>query len=530
MLYTGTDWKVFTHLNSRPDAPIIVDVFTSMNNEATVQFTEPMSTGGYPITSYTATSSPGGFSATVSDLGNITVAGLTNFETYTFTVTATNAMGTSVASVASDPVIPAANAPDAPTLLSVIAGNANAIVSFEAPHTDGGSPITSYTVTSSPGGFSETVSQSEGGSIKVTGLTNGTEYRFAITAINAVGPSESALSNPVTPATIPGPPTGVTATAGNASATVSFSAPLSNGGFTITSYTVTSSDGQTVSVTQSKSATVTGLTNGSDYTFTVKANSSFGTSTLSAPSNSVTPATTPDAPTIDSVITTAGVGGSATITYTAPLSNGGSTITSYTATSDPDGITATVNQSGSGIISVTGLTIGSTYKFEVTANNAKGTSTASGLSTSVISSVQIGDNYQGGIVFYLEGTGSSGLVCEPEESTQNLKHPDALEYCKNLTNADTGTGIYNDWVLPSLDNLRLMYLKLQRYGCSTNYPSYDNTLCDTRIGNFSSDIYWSSQTEWFGFDQYCKGMNFSRGNSGPFYPYTYNKVRAVRAF
>ena len=96
-------------------------------------------------------------------------------------------------------------------------------------------------------------------------------------------------------ATVPGAPTGVSATAGNGSASVSWTAP-SSGGSAITSYTVTpyvGSAAQTpVTVSGSPpatSTTVTGLTNGTSYTFTVSATNAVGTGPASSPSNAVTP-------------------------------------------------------------------------------------------------------------------------------------------------------------------------------------------------------------------------------------------------
>ena len=72
----------------------------------------------------------------------------------------------------------------------------------------------------------------------MSGLTNGVSYVFNVTATNAagVGPASS-NSAPVTPRTVPGAPTGVAATAGNAQASVSFTAPA-DGGSAITGYTV----------------------------------------------------------------------------------------------------------------------------------------------------------------------------------------------------------------------------------------------------------------------------------------------------
>ena len=89
----------------------------------------------------------------------------------------------------------------------------------------------------------------------------------------------------------PGAPTGVIANAGNASATVTWTAPAANGGSPITGYTVTSSPGGfTAGVGAGVvTARVSGLTNGTSYTFTVRANNSAGPSAASTPSNAVTP-------------------------------------------------------------------------------------------------------------------------------------------------------------------------------------------------------------------------------------------------
>jgi len=88
--------------------------------------------------------------------------------------------------------------PNAPTIGTATGGNAQASVAFTAPANTGGSVITSYTVTSSPGGITGTGASSP---IVVTGLANGTAYTFTVVATNiyGAGPS-SAASNSVTPA------------------------------------------------------------------------------------------------------------------------------------------------------------------------------------------------------------------------------------------------------------------------------------------------------------------------------------------
>jgi alpha-tubulin suppressor-like RCC1 family protein len=97
-------------------------------------------------------------------------------------------------------------------------------------------------------------------------------------------------------AVVPGAPTIGTATAGDAQASVAFTAPASNGGSAITGYTVTSNPGGLTGTGASSPITVSGLTNGTAYTFTVTATNSVGTGSASAASNSVTPSVAVVAP------------------------------------------------------------------------------------------------------------------------------------------------------------------------------------------------------------------------------------------
>jgi hypothetical protein len=300
----------------------------------------------------------------------LTVTGLSNGQSYTFTVTATNAVGTGPASAPSNAVTPA-TVPGAPTQVSAVAGNAQATISFTAPASNGGSAIQSYILTSSPGNLSASGS---GSPLTVTGLTNGQSYTFTIVATNAVGTGPaSTASNAVIPVTLPGAPTQVSAMAGNAQATISFTAPMSNGGSPIQSYKATSSPGNLSASGGGSPLMVTGLSNGRSYTFRVTATNAVGTGPASAASNAVTPAAPPQPPTQLSVQPGPGPG-SAMVFFVAPTNNGGSAILSYTAISSPGG----QNASGSASpLTINGLTAGTQYTITVTATNHAGTSAPS---------------------------------------------------------------------------------------------------------------------------------------------------------
>lgn len=120
----------------------------------------------------------------------------------------------------------------------------------------------------------------------VTILSTGT-----LTIVRSASMSMTPMGELTTLVTAPIPPTGVAATAGNAKATVSWTAPAIDGGLPITSYTATAyPDGARCTATPpATSCTVTGLTNGTSYVFYVTATTAFATSGASDPSASVTP-------------------------------------------------------------------------------------------------------------------------------------------------------------------------------------------------------------------------------------------------
>ena len=314
-----------------PGAPTAVAAVAG-NGSAVVSWTAPAD-GGSPITSYRITPYVGAVAqATTTVSGgppatSSPVSGLTNGTAYTFTVTAVNALGSGPASAPSGAVTPTAPSPPGPpTGVTAAAGNGTANVSWTAP-SNGGSPITSYTITPYLGAVAQTATTITGSppvtSTTVTGLANGSTYTFTVAATNANGSGlASAPSAAVTPTapTVPGPPTGVTATAGNGAAVVSWTAPA-NGGSPITSYRITPYLGAVpqpaTTITGSPpatSTTVTGLTNGSAYTFTVTATNAVGSGAESAPSAAVTPTAPvlPASPVVDVQLSVNGTGTTAT--------------------------------------------------------------------------------------------------------------------------------------------------------------------------------------------------------------------------
>ena len=314
-------------------------------------------------------------------------SGLSGSTAYTYTVYAQDAAGnTSPASLGSTITTPAptdVTPPSAPTSLKATAPSSTTTsLSWTAATDNVG--VTGYKVYR--GGVQ--IGTSTTPTYSDSGLTAGTSYSYVVYALDAAG-NVSAASNTATvttPATVPGAPTAASAIAGDTTATVSFVAPSSNGGATITSYKVTASPGGLTATGTISPITVSGLTNGTSYSFTVVAINSVGSSVASLPSNSVAPvhpATVPGAPT--SVIAVAS-NTSAKLTFTAPASNGGATITGYTVTSTPGNVTAS---GASSPITITGLVNGTSYTFTVKATNSVGNSAASLPSNAVSPAVQL---------------------------------------------------------------------------------------------------------------------------------------------
>ena len=385
-----------------PSAPTAVTA-TAGNASALVSWTTPSTDGGSPIVGYTVnatdtttaansvTNACAGSSASTAT--SCTATGLTNGDSYTFTVTATNGVGTSSPSSASSAVTPEATVPGSPTGVAALSQDAAAQVTWTAPSTDGGSAVTGYTVnatdtTTAANSVTNACagsSASTATSCTATGLTNGDVYTITVAAINAEGTGSPSAGASVTPATVPAAPGSVTAVAGVTSISVSWSAPSTNGSAIVGYYAVASSTATPVTswcATTQLNCVLTGLAPDAVYTVEVQATNGVGAGPF-ATSNAVTPYTTPDAPTSPSG--TAG-NGQVSLTWTPPASDGGSAVTGYEVSygTSAGSLTSSVATGSTGTsYTVTGLTNGTPYYFAVAAINAAGIGAPSSTSASV---------------------------------------------------------------------------------------------------------------------------------------------------
>jgi hypothetical protein len=280
-------------------------------------------------------------------------------------------------------------APSAPTIGTAATTATQGSVNVAFTPAAGGAAATSFTIQVKQAGAvvrTVTVDSATATSGVVTGLAPGT-YTFAVSAVNQFGASPfSADSNAVTvnaPTVAPSAPTALTATRGNASASLTWTLGA-NGGSPLTGYTLQVRIGTTVVRTQNigtaRPFNVTGLTNGVAYNFRLQARNAVGTSPLSAPSNTVTPATVPGQTRI--LAPTRGAPGgalTAAANWNAPVSNGGAAITSYQvralrmAANGTTVVGTPVTRTVAGTVRSASFTLpAGNYRFDVRAINAVG--------------------------------------------------------------------------------------------------------------------------------------------------------------
>ena len=261
-------------------------------------------------------------------------------------------------------------------------------------------------------------------------------------------------------------------------------------------------------------------------------------SAVSANSNATASvaAIAPGAPTIGTATQTGS--STATVVFTQPASNGGATITTYTATSSPSSITGTLSQAGSGTITVSGLAPLTSYTFTVTATNSVGTSAASAASNSITTaSPSIGQAFGGG--FFAGQISTAGnsiadfnLVVGPLASAQSTlqwkttntstagtssdiagptnsanmndaTHPCA-QFCEGLS-----IGGFSDWYMPAKNELEVCYFNLK--------PSTDANVVAGGGGINPNAVPARASPYWvIGLPAQTAAANFQTGNAEAF--------------
>lgn len=295
---------------SVPGAPTNL-IAVASDTRCTISFTAP-NNGGSTITKYTAVSTPGGtvtdFTSAITStgIGRVTIQGLTNGTAYTFTITATNALGTGPVSVPSNSVTPS-GLPIAPTTITATSNaNGQSVVTFSGG-SGNGTPITGYTVTAKTGTMTPITVTGTSSPITVTGLTNGQQYTFNVTATNANGSTVSTVSATATPASKPDKISTITPAPGAKIVTLTFPQPNTNG-TPITSYNINAYyTDTTTSPASTKVETINIPTSSSNYAidssnnvkitlYTKSSNAVFQTGSV------ITGATSPTSPTLSTSI------------------------------------------------------------------------------------------------------------------------------------------------------------------------------------------------------------------------------------
>lgn len=365
-----------------PDAPAQPTLAAGDGTSVVATWTAPESDGGSAITGYLATLRSGDEVVATRSAAEPTATfeGLARGAAYTVDVAAQNALGTSAASAASDPVTIGAIAPDAPAAPVVTPGVGSLEVAWTAPAANG-SAILDYTVTATPAAGGAPVTATVPAlSATLPSLGRGTVYDVTVTARNEAGSSAASAATSAT--TLAEAPSGlaaptVTAVSGT-ELHVAWVAPADDGGVEIVGYRVDVFDGDTVVQTVQaegdvSSATVAGLDRGTGYTVTVTADNGTGTTTSEA-SDVVRTLDVPAAP----VVTAERSGATGvTASWTAPA-DGGSPVTEYLVTfRDGDAVVETrVVPTGTETVTVDGLAPGAQVTASVVARNAVGDSAA----------------------------------------------------------------------------------------------------------------------------------------------------------
>ena len=353
----GASATAAASLASAPSAPVSLTAVALVGG-ASLQWSAPASDGGASVTGYILTygTVSQNIAATVTAA---TVGGLLAGEEYAFTLQAGNAVGLGAVATAAASLLQ--TAPDAPVSLQANAISLAARLVWQTPAHDGGASITNYVVSYG------TLTTNLGVALTatITGLTAGEEYAFTLRAQNSVGLGAAATAAAsLAPAGAPGPPQSLTASAIAGGASLTWSAPASDGGASVTGYVLSYGTVSQALPATARATVVVGLTPGAAYTFTLRAANSVGAGDATL-AEVVVPAVTPSAP---QSLTAVAVAGEASLSWSAPASDGGASITNYVVSYG----TVTTNLGDVLTATITGLAAGAEYDFTLRAANSVG--------------------------------------------------------------------------------------------------------------------------------------------------------------
>jgi len=364
-------------------------VGTPQNGQVALSWNQPTSDGGAAITDYvvqfktTTAVTWTTFADGTSTATSATVTGLTNGTAYMFRVAAVNVAGTGTA-IESASVTPR-TVPGPVTNVRTAGANGRVNVSWTAPASNGGAPITDYLISVSTNPTSGFVDFGDGvstaTSATITGLTNGVTYYVRVGAQNAAGNSTTVQAGPVVPFIQAAAPTGLTGTVGSGRVNLAWTAGSSSK--PITDYVIqfrtnvvgsawtTFADG----VSAATIGSVTGLVNGTRYLFRVAAVNADGVGVFTSGTLGLTPVAVPVA--APTAVTGRGAAGAITLNWVAAPSSTAAPVTGYVIqyranTSTATWVTLPLAVGNATTARITTLTSRLGYRFRVAAQNAAG--------------------------------------------------------------------------------------------------------------------------------------------------------------
>ncbi len=332
-----TDGKVkLAAQRAEPSAPRDIDLVAD-GSQVAASWPVPTDLNGYPVLGYILQRiSPDG---SIEKVYQGTAAGFIDTVltggTYRYRVAAYNLIGIGPFSDEGQVTVTSSTAPTAPTGLAATPGDGNVSLIWYSPSSDGGSTVLGFKVYRGTTSGGETLLTFVNSSMNYLDLavTNGQPYFYKVSAFNSVGegPLSSEVSaTPVAVATVPGAPTNLYAFRGDASMSLEWDAPASNGGSAIIGYNIyrgnVSGDLELLKAVGNVNIYADlGLVNGQTYYYAVSAVNSVGEGPLSNEAND-TPASYPSPPLN---LTAELVGNDVVLTWERPADDGGFSVLSY---------------------------------------------------------------------------------------------------------------------------------------------------------------------------------------------------------